>query len=97
MVKIINLGHASFLIKSSDVSLVIDPYRDNSVPGLMFPRVKANYVFKSHDHYDHNATELVRTVPTNKKIKYETVVVPHDHHNGEHRGLNKIHIFYLDG
>ena len=24
-------------------------------------------------------------------------MVPHDHHNGAHRGLNKIHIFYVDG
>lgn len=97
MINIINLGHSSFLIKNENVSFVIDPYQDGSVPGLRFPRISANYVFKSHDHHDHNATELVRIVPTDIELKYETVVVPHDHHGGEHRGLNKMHIFYIDG
>lgn len=94
--KITNLGHASFLLEGNEISFVIDPYQDNSVPGLRFPKVIANYVFKSHDHHDHNAVELVNVEPTNTEIKYETITVPHDHHNGAERGLNKIHFFYVD-
>ena len=96
MLKIVNLGHASFLFEG-DVSFVIDPYLDNSVPNLKMPRVSVNKVFTSHDHYDHCGVELVTLVPTNKELKYKTVVVPHDHHNGSKRGLNKMHIFFIDG
>lgn len=95
--EIINLGHASFLLKTDKLSIVVDPYRDDSVPGLTFPRVSANYVFSSHDHYDHDAVDLVKKIPTNEMVDVKTIVVPHDHHNGAHRGLNKIHIFNLDG
>ena len=94
---IINLGHACFLFEGKECSFVVDPYQDGSVPNLRLPRVSANYVFKSHEHSDHNAINLVRIEPTNVELKYETIVVPHDHHNGEHRGLSKMHIFYVDG
>ena len=94
---IINLGHACFLFQGKDVSFLVDPYQDNSVPNLRLPRVSANYVFASHDHHDHNALNLMRLVPTDKELKYETIVVPHDHHGGAHRGLNKMHVFYVDG
>ena len=96
MLKIVNLGHASFLFEG-DVSFVIDPYLDNSVPNLKMPRVSVNKVFTSHDHYDHCGVELVTLVPTDKKLKYKTIIVPHDHHNGSKRGLNKMHIFFIDG
>ena len=95
--EIFNLGHACFLFKGENVSFVVDPYQDGSVPNLRLPRVSANYVFKSHEHSDHNAINLVRIEPTNAELKYETIVTPHDHHNGEHRGLNKMHIFYVNG
>ena len=95
--KITNLGHASFLIEGKDVSVVIDPYRDGSVPNLKMPRISANYAFKSHDHYDHDALNLVNIIPTDINLDYETIIVPHDHHNGTKRGLNKIHIFNIDG
>ena len=95
--KITNLGHASFLFEGEEVSFVTDPYRNNSVPRLKMPHVKANYVFCSHDHYDHDAKDLVSLIKTDKKLRFETIVVPHDHHNGAHRGLNKMHIFYVDG
>ena len=91
------LGHASFLVRGKEVSFVIDPYADGSVPNLSFPRVSANYAFKSHDHDDHNALDLVRIVDGPKYTNYETIVVPHDHHNGKRRGLNTIHIFKVDG
>ncbi len=95
--KIVNLGHACYLLKSKTVAVVIDPYRNRSVPNLKLPRVEANYVFCSHDHYDHDAKNLVTVIPTNEEINVKTVVVPHDHHNGEHRGLNTMHFFDIDG
>ena len=95
--KIVNLGHACYLLKSKTVAVVIDPYRNRSVPNLKLPRVEANYVFCSHDHYDHDAKNLISIVPTNEEMNVKTVVVPHDHHNGEHRGLNTMHFFDIDG
>ena len=95
--KIINLGHACYLLKSNSVSVVIDPYRNGSVPHLKLPHVEANYVFCSHDHYDHDAKNLVIVIPTNEEINVKTVVVPHDHHRGAHRGLNTMHFFEIDG
>lgn len=97
MLTITYLGHASFLIKNDDFSLVIDPYEDNSVPGLRMPRVEANYVFCSHGHSDHNAIHLVKLLPTDNKVDYEVINVFHDHHNGAKRGLNNMHLFNIDG
>ena len=95
--KIINLGHACYLIKEQNVSVVIDPYRNRSVPNLTLPHVEANYVLCTHDHYDHNAKDLVNIIPTNNELIYETIVVPHDHHNGKHRGLNNMYLLNIDG
>ena len=95
--KIINLGHACYLIKGQNVSVVIDPYRNRSVPNLTLPHVEANYVLCTHDHYDHNAKELINIIPTNNELTYETITVPHDHHNGEHRGLNNMYLLNIDG
>ena len=97
MLTITNLGHASFLIKNDDVSVIIDPYQDDSVPGLKMPRIKANYVFCSHNHFDHCAKGLITQVPTNKDVEYEVIHEFHDHHNGAHRGLNDMYLFHFDG
>ena len=97
VMKIVNLGHASFLIEGKEISVVTDPYRKGSVPHLKMPHVKANYVFCSHDHYDHDAADLVEIVHTDKHLKYETIRVAHDHHDGAHRGLNDMLLLEIDG
>lgn len=96
MLKIVNLGHSCFMFQN-DVSFLIDPYKNHSVPNLKMPSVSVNKVFVSHEHHDHNGVDLVNIVPTDKEIKYKTITVPHDHHNGSKRGLNLMHIFYVDG
>ena len=95
MITLTYLGHSSFLVKYNNLSFIIDPYQDNSVPGMKLPRVSANYVFTSHTHFDHNAVELVKIEPTNEELDYDTIIVPHDHHNGAKRGLNKMYLFRL--
>ena len=97
IMEIINLGHASFLIKGENISVVTDPYRNHSVPHLKMPRIQANYVTVSHDHYDHDAKNLVTIIPTDHELKCEAIMVAHDHHNGAHRGLNKMYLFEIDG
>ena len=39
----------------------------------------------------------MKIIPTNEKIDVETIVVPHDHHNGTKRGLNNMYLFNLSG
>ena len=97
MVKITYLGHACLLIQHNNHSFVIDPYQDDSVPGLKLPRVNANYVFCTHNHHDHNAKELVNIIPTDYTFSYKTITVPHDHHNGQKRGLNNMYLFNIGG
>jgi L-ascorbate metabolism protein UlaG (beta-lactamase superfamily) len=65
MAKITYLGHSSFLIESKNYQIVVDPYKDNSVPNLTFPRgLVVDKVFCSHSHFDHNAVELVKIKET---------------------------------
>lgn len=98
MAKIIYLGHASFLLKSKNFDLVIDPYENGSVPNLKFPTVEpVDAVIASHSHADHSAYHLVKVKDNPNKIKAGTLVVPHDRENGKKRGMNSINVFDLDG
>ena len=98
MSKLFYLGHSSFLIKSKDYSLVVDPYQNGSVPNLRFPKIEeVDKVTCSHEHSDHNAREMVKIKPNPKEVKVTSIRVPHDHDNGMKRGLNDINIFDVDG
>ena len=98
MASIIYLGHASFLLKAKDFSLVIDPYRNDSVPNLTFPKgIEVDQVFCSHDHFDHNAKDLVKIKNNPKPIDVIERIVPHDDCGGAKRGMNKIRMFNIDG
>lgn len=93
--KIINYGHACFLVEYNGVKLLFDPYQDESVPGLKLNKIETNYCFISHDHHDHNALCFAdikeEIVPT-----YKVIEIPHDKADGKLRGMNKIHIVRMD-
>ena len=96
--KIINLGHASFLLSTAKHSIVFDPYGLDSVPGLKFPSgIKADYLFSSHSHFDHNAVELVKKVKPVEDLKYQLKIIPHDKEGGKKRGMNTAVIIEIDG
>lgn len=95
MLRIIWYGHSCFKFVCDSFSMVIDPY--DGVDGLQMPEIQANFCFCSHEHRDHNATHYVNLIPSENFANIETIVVPHDHHGGAHRGLNKIHIFSMGG
>ena len=98
MGSIVYLGHASFLIKAKDYQIVLDPYRDESVPNLTFPKgIEADAVFCSHHHFDHDASNLVIIKKDPMPIKGTRVVVPHDREGGAKRGMNIIRMFDIDG
>ena len=87
--KIINYGHACFKVIDDGVSIVFDPYRFDSVPGMELPKgIKANYVFCSHDHYDHDAFNKVKLEKINQDLNLKEFVIPHDKEGGKKRGMN---------
>lgn len=97
------LGHASFRLKGKTATLVVDPY-DDSV-GLKFPKVEADIVAVSHQHFDHNAVSAVSGTPflvsgpgeyEVKGIEIVAVQSFHDNKQGSERGLNTIYNFRID-
>ncbi len=90
------LGHSCFLITHKGIKYLFDPYKDNSVPGLKLPPIGVNKVFISHDHDDHN-NDKIPCLLNYVEINYKTLLVAHDDQGGALRGMNKIHILYLDG
>ncbi len=89
-------GHSYLLISGSDYSIALDPYGEI---GLKIPTVKADYVFSSHSHYDHNNLTAVIGAKAIEKSGGNFTVIPsfHDNQNGRLRGLNNILLFKLDG
>ncbi len=87
--KIEYLGHACFRL---DDELVIDPYKDGSVPGLPPLRVKATKVICTHEHADHSGRECVEIVPGECEFDIKEVSSFHDDAGGALRGPNTIFV-----
>lgn len=98
-------GHACFEIRSRDgFTLVIDPHDGGSI-GLPRPQVKADAVLITHEHFDHNAYQVVLKeggkVFSMKKGKFRvnsfTVTgfeAYHDEFKGRRRG--KVMIYLIE-
>ena len=99
------LAHACFLLESQGQNKVVtDPF-DGSV-GYKIPKVEADIVTVSHDHYDHNYVEAVQGDPIIIKtpgehsyldIKIKGVPTFHDEIKGTKRGPNIVYVFEMDG
>ena len=91
--KITWLGHSCFTIESQGYKIVLDPYKDGSVPGLAPVREEADRVLCSHGHGDHCGTEGV-SLRQGKSSPFtvETIDTWHDGKKGALRGSNTIHI-----
>ena len=57
-IKITWFGHAMFLIENPNVKLVTDPF-DEQV-GYPVPKLDADVVLVSHEHFDHNNVSLLK-------------------------------------
>ncbi len=87
--------HSFLLIEGKEFSIALDPF---SNIGLSEPKVKADYVFCSHSHYDHNNVSLViGAKPLDNKVDYNIIETFHDNEKGNLRGKNNILVFTLDG
>ncbi|MDI9505917.1 MAG: MBL fold metallo-hydrolase [Candidatus Excrementavichristensenella sp.] len=99
------LGHSCFLITSSDGrTLLTDPF-DETV-GYALPKVPANVVTCSHDHFDHHAIQplpngytVIDTPGTHHNHGFVVEGIPsfHDEKQGSLRGSNIIYKFQVDG
>ena len=90
-------GHSCFTLKTAEGSVVFDPYRDGSVPGLSPIRLTADLVLCSHDHRDHGARELVALTGRTPSFSVETISTFHDPEGGALRGPDTIHILSAEG
>ncbi|MGM0446017.1 MAG: MBL fold metallo-hydrolase [Bacillota bacterium] len=97
-------GHATFLITTSDNKMILtDPYNEE----LPYKKItdKPDYVTVSHDHFDHNAVDLLEGSPEvirensgfeDDHINFEGISVYHDDAEGNKRGENNIFIITTD-
>lgn len=94
-VEITYFGHSTFLIRSSSVSIITDPF--NPAVGFPMPDVTADIVTVSHTHGDHNNVSMVKGNPIivrdnaeAKGINFVAISSFHDNKGGTLRGNNII-------
>ena len=98
MIKIRWHGHACFEISNSK-TIVIDPHDGASI-GIEPPRVRADVILVSHEHFDHNQVKAVEkegsiVVRESKEIdgiRIEVFKAYHDKSKGSKRGEISISI-----
>ncbi len=88
-------GHSCFKVFDDETgySIILDPYKDGSVPG--FGRISdvASEVLCSHEHGDHNGREHITTEPKDgSPFKIEYIDTFHDPEKGALRGVNRIYV-----
>ncbi|MGB9814646.1 MAG: MBL fold metallo-hydrolase [Thermoplasmata archaeon] len=97
-------GHSCFEVGGSLV-ILFDPHDGKSI-GLPVPDARADFVFITHEHFDHNAVHVVRGLPkvvrddcngSFKNLKYQCVRDYHDESGGAERGMVRIFRVELDG
>lgn len=100
-------GHACISIQVNGYTVVVDPHDGASI-GLKKPVIKANLVLVTHDHYDHNAVNIVSKDKTRilKMFYGETEIdnlkiiglkTYHDKFKGRRRGENAVYVLEYRG
>ncbi|MGC8584836.1 MAG: MBL fold metallo-hydrolase [Thermoplasmata archaeon] len=96
-------GHACFEIGNGK-RVVFDPHDGKSI-GLPVPNPTADLVFITHEHFDHNATSVVRgnfkiiRKPESGEvdgIRYDSITEYHDNDMGRQRGTVNIYKVYVE-
>ncbi len=95
--KIYWLGHASFLIKTGDKTIIMDPFEEEV--GYEIYDKEVDYVTVSHYHWDHSGEHLLKGEPTiidtvgdfvYPDISFTGFASYHDKEQGSLRGTNII-------
>ncbi len=100
------LGHSCFkLVESTGTTIVADPYDPKGV-GIDLPKVKADVVTISHDHFDHSCKNNIEGNPTTldkvglwdiNGVEIIGLQSYHDEVKGRKRGENFIFKYRMDG
>jgi len=86
-------GHACFRLDNNGYTVVFDPYKKGTVPGVSLPRIEADMVLCSHEHADHNAvSEVIMRKGGVSPYKVTKIATYHDNQQGKLRGKNIIHL-----
>lgn len=95
-------GHSCFKIKTKDLTMVIDPF-DPAKLGVKLPKLEADVVLITHNHFDHNYKDgvagyrLVVEGPGEYELGGVSIFgisVNHDDKNGQERGKNTM--YYIE-
>lgn len=100
-------GHACFEFSNGNTTIVLDPHDGRSL-GIRAPTASADTVLMTHDHYDHNASRVIKGEHQDFKFAYGEFEIKggitvkgykswHDHTEGSERGANTIYKFTMDG
>jgi L-ascorbate metabolism protein UlaG (beta-lactamase superfamily) len=98
------IGHACFKIIGRDATIVTDPFEKKI--GLTPPRMAADIVTISHEHFDHNNRSTVSGEPfiidspgeyDVKGVAIRGIPSFHDRKEGAERGTNTLYHITIDG
>ncbi len=101
-------GHACVYVKAGNGKvIVIDPHDGLSI-GLEKPRIKGEVILVTHDHFDHNAVDIVskedsrifkefRGLVDLGWVRIEGYKSFHDKFMGKRRGENTVYIISVEG
>lgn len=85
------IGHSCFKIEKDGYRIIIDPYKDGSVPGLQPVRETAEMVICTHEHGDHFGRENIIMAEERENPFSVTVLQSyHDDDRGKKRGRTNI-------
>ncbi len=102
--EITHLGHACFKIMGKQISVLTDPFDPEKV-GLKLAKQDADVVTVSHDHFDHNCLEILKSEyllldsPGEYEIReseFIGVFADHDEQKGQERGQITIFTMEID-
>lgn len=93
------LGHSCFKLTEGKFSIIIDPYKAGSVPGLKPLKETANQTIPSHTHDDHSGLREVKLSSTRIDAPFVLNYFPtyHDDQLGTLRGPNNVILLEANG
>jgi len=96
--KITYIGHSCFEVESEGFRVIIDPYQEESVPGLTDVDREVEHVLNTHWHEDHAGSKTVK-LNAGKNDPFTITVVKsfHDPEQGKLRGFNDIMVLEAEG